>query len=488
MRDYNSEFRKAFGSITLFLEKYCGYRVVRRGGVGEQSSLWCPHHADTDNNRKGMNCHSNDDKDVWYCYTCKNEGAHIASGSYVQAIMEARNMSKEEAFEWCCNEAGIKRGKTNGYDPVSVRRMFVQECHRRLMENYSTEGSDYHLATEYITKRGFIGKTVTKYAMGYSNSSELDALKSKGITTEDLIRADILRKSKKNGRLYNAFRGRVVMMCGNNIYGRAISDDKVLKHLYTSSGNLIFNAVSAEKQKRDKLFIVESIYDALSIEQFIDRLGLNATCVGTLGTQGIKLDKLVAWVKKVNPVEVIIIPDSDPWFNQKNLGRRHMAGQKAGLKKAKALMQEGISVRLMPLKTGMDPNDLSKVMPDGTRVGAKDFLEMINKAMPVLQFEIFCEAHYYKFSCLGAKDAFLAKVRDIVLSNNIRLSSEIVRYISAIIHTEEDEVRDYFSNTLLMRSTMDYFQKCYAGGYSDQQILDHIHKFMEIAKKRNEHN
>lgn len=462
MNNRNLEFRNAFGGITNFLTKYFGYVLVKDG---VNKSLYCPNHADSENNRKGINCHSNDTNDTWFCYSCANEGSHIAhGGSYIAAVMENKNMSKAEAVRWLCKEAGIEN-KATEYSVKDIREMFVMECHRNLIAKMN-ETEEFNAAAKYLANRGFIMRTLRKFGVGYSNSEELKTLRQKGISQEMLVKAGILRTSKK-GRIYNAFRGRIVMMVGENIYGRAVSSESGLKHLYTMGGNTVFNKTAALAKKRDILFVVESAFDALTINQFIERLGMNWAVIATCGTHGIRDADLVEFVKDASPVETIIIPDCDPWVNES--GRRHMAGQTAGLEKAKKFALKELPVRLLVLPPNSDPNDLSK-----NKVGAGKFKEMVLRAMPPVKYELFCEAHYYDLKDFGGKSGFLEKAKAIIANHYLVMRSEVIIYLVQLTKLPIGEVEDFFTNAVKQSAVCEYFRRCRAKGLTDEMILNHI--------------
>lgn len=467
MKDYTLEFRKSFGGITNFLTTYCGYRLVK---PGINAGLWCPNHADSETNRKGGNCHSNDAKDVWYCYSCANQGTAIHKGSYVEACMANMNMDRKEAFRWLCDKAGISIGNVE-YDPVDIRRMFVEICHKNLMTNMNSI-EDYMGASQYIASRGFILRTLKTYRIGYSNSSELKELNAKGISKEMLIKAGILHLSKK-GKYYNAFRNRVVMMVGNSLYGRDIRPTPYLKHYYSNSGNSIFNTLSCIGEK-DIIFVVESAFDALTIQQYINRLGKPWAVIATCGTQGIKIEELMKFIKEMNPVETVFIPDNDPWVKD---GVKHAPGQMAVIKKAKEFVKNNFAIRILVLPENSDPNDLSK-----NQVRARDFENMVNKALPFVPFEIYCASHFFDLKFGGAKTAFLEKVKRLIGTTNIPATSLVINQVSKLVNMKPVEVRDYLQDTLKENLAVNYYKRLIAKGLNDEDVIQHIKSLIATEK------
>ena len=68
--------------------------------------------------------------------------------------------------------------------------------------------------------------------------------------------------------------------------------------------------------EKDIIFIVESAFDALTINQYIHRLGRNWAVIGTCGTHGVKTEKLIKFIKESNPIEVAKIVASLVPFTQ----------------------------------------------------------------------------------------------------------------------------------------------------------------------------
>lgn len=472
-KDWNAIFRAKWPDFAKFLEQYCGYRAVREGGG--QIAMWCPHHHDSQGNRNGENCHVNNDKAVWYCYSCENEGQPIFTGSYVQAIMQAMNMSKEEAFKFLVHECGEDIGDVKR-TVVEVRRAFAMACFKLFWERINTDHR-YNAAARYVGGRGFILKTVRKFQLGFSTGDELKLLYKQGISKQELLDAGILRVSKRTGKMYNAFRNRIVMVVGANLYGRAIDQKNTLRHLYTTSANELFNARSAEAVRRDIIFVVEAAFDALTIDQYISRLGANWAVVATCGTHGVKDIELAKQLKKFNATEIVFVPDCDPWVKD---GRDFAVGQKSVLKKAKVFEENGIHTRILVLPDNSDPNDLSK-----NSVGAGKFKEMVNQALPVVSYEVFMTSHFYDLTQVGARESFLQKCKEIVASNHVGLTSDIVAQVAELVGKTEEEVFSFLSGSFMKSAVMQYFGICHRHGMTDEEIVKHISKLFakENAKK-----
>ena len=338
--DIDAAIDKKYGSFSNFLDTL-GFSSPEEGihAYGEETPKVCPGHDLHDNNKHGKNCHCNNGKHVWHCFSC-GEG-----GGAVEAVMFTKGMDNSEAYKWLLDELGLRQDNYE-YTDKEVRNIFVNVCHKLLLRSFQ-EQEEYHRAWSYARSRGFTPKMIKKYRFGYCRGWEaIQEMRRKGFRDNILERAGILRRSKKTGNLYPFFIGRLTMMVGDNVYGRSIDPSSDRRHLYTTSKNSVFN-MGMLASERDAVQLTESAYNAITCEQYNDALKQNWTWIATCGTKGIPTSELVAVLKKANPAEVVVIPDMDPWRTES--GARHAVGQKAGLQKALALQAAGLRVRIMVL-------------------------------------------------------------------------------------------------------------------------------------------
>ncbi len=235
--------------------------------------------------------------------------------------------------------------------------------------------------------------------------------KQLNIEDEELLKRAGILGTAGSGNTYFPFKGRVIARVSDTaFYGRALNPDEKRKHLY-SAGASNFQPWGLNRAREiatrkgiEKLFIVESILDAASVEAFIDATFQKEwVALATLGTMGVKLEALVAFCKELKPAEVVIIPDCDPW--RKEDGRVHAPGQQTGMKRADALQAAGLAVRVMPLPNGADPNDMTA--PKKLNWSAVKFLSVLDRALSPLQYRLWCSAHYFDLKTEGGRQGFL---------------------------------------------------------------------------------
>ena len=481
------DFRK-FEQLSELARTAFNYRLL--GGANDRISAVCPHHEQSDKNLNGHHLHINNAKGVWFCYVCENSG-HIHTGGYVQLVMANTGMSKSEAFKWLCERYDIKpEGGNNahkGHSVKNTRERFCECAHSSFVEGCKRKDQKFLIAYKYmLEKRGFTPKSMLKFRIGYiADNSVVQKMQSEGYTEDELLKAGILRESNRPGqKFWCPFYRRITLMAGHNVYGRFVPRDgeevKGLPHLYTSGTNSLFNENTIRPEaQRDVLFVVESIFDVITVQQYIDALNENWAVVGTLGTKGIKKEELIEKMSNSGAKEIVLIPDSDPWYSAKNGERtRHGVGQISGLKMAKAFVSAGLSTRVMVLPENSDPNDLSK-----NRFPEIDFREeLVKKALTPVQYQIWIEGNYLNLSETTGKETLLKRAKEIVeISGGVNAKDSFFSWLAGFVGVSVSEVENVFLHTFEKKAVMDYVRKCLLVGKTDEQIMAHIRKLIEQA-------
>lgn len=477
---------KQFELLSELARSAFGYVLL--GGNPTRISAVCPHHEPSEKNSKGHHLHFNDVKGCFFCYVCETSGK-MHTGGYTQLVMLNTGMSQQDAFKWLCDRYNIKEkgGVKKGHSVKETRMKFCEESHVSFIEGCKRKDRKFLEAYQYLlNKRGLSPKSMQKFRVGFiPDNTVISKMRNDGFTDEELLKAGILRESNRPGQKYWCpFFRRVTLMAGHNVYGRFVPRDgeevKGLPHLYTSGANSLFNENSIRPEaQRDVLFVVESIFDAITIQQYIDELNENWAVVATLGTKGIKKEELIEKMKTSGSKEIILIPDADPWYSSKNGGKtRHGVGQISGLKMAKAFVSAGLFTRVMLLPENSDPNDLSK-----NRFPEKDFREeLVKKALTPVQYQIWLEGHYLNLSETAGKETLLKRAKEIVeVAGGINAKDSFFAWLAEFVGVSISEVKDVFLHTFEKKAVMDYVRKCLLAGKTDEQIMAHIRKLIEQA-------
>ena len=329
-------------------------KLIRKG---RRHSGLCPFHAE-----KTPSFSVVDDDGFYHCFGC---GVH---GDAISFLREMDGLEFMEAVERLAEMAGLAVPRTVPQDPAASRQrkaaldileettLFFEAALRR------DDGRD---ATRYLKQRGLDSAIVKTYRIGYSPRMGLRAaLKDKGFSDEDMLAAGVIRKSDRDGSLYDYFRDRVMFPIENRqgkviAFGARALGDAQPKYLNSGEGPtfskkaVLFGWVQAREGLRRNLPLVVA-------EGYMDVIAIHhsgaAAAVAPLGTALTPEQIALLWKLHDEPV---LCFDGDA------------AGQRAqtrALERILPLLEPGRSARLAVLPEGKDPDDLIAASgPEGFR-------------------------------------------------------------------------------------------------------------------------
>ena len=329
-------------------------KLIRKG---RRHSGLCPFHAE-----KTPSFSVVDDDGFYHCFGC---GVH---GDAISFLREMDGLEFMEAVERLAEMAGLAVPRTVPQDPAASRQrkaaldileettLFFEAALRR------DDGRD---ATRYLKQRGLDSAIVKTYRIGYSPRMGLRAaLKGKGFSDEDMLAAGVIRKSDRDGSLYDYFRDRVMFPIENRqgnviAFGARALGDAQPKYLNSGEGPtfskkaVLYGWVQAREGLRRNLPLVvaEGYMDVIAIHH-----SGTAAAVAPLGTALTPEQIALLWKLHDEPV---LCFDGDA------------AGQRAqtrALERILPLLEPGRSARLAVLPEGKDPDDLIAASgPEGFR-------------------------------------------------------------------------------------------------------------------------
>jgi len=342
-------------------------KLIRKG---RRHSGLCPFHAE-----KTPSFSVVDDDGFYHCFGC---GVH---GDAISFLREMDGLEFMEAVERLAEMAGLAVPRTVPQDPAASRQrkaaldileettLFFEAALRR------DDGRD---ATRYLKQRGLDSAIVKTYRIGYSPRMGLRAaLKDKGFSDEDMLAAGVIRKSDRDGSLYDYFRDRVMFPIENRqgnviAFGARALGDAQPKYLNSGEGPtfskkaVLYGWVQAREGLRRNLPLVvaEGYMDVIAIHH-----SGTAAAVAPLGTALTPEQIALLWKLHDEPV---LCFDGDA------------AGQRAqtrALERILPLLEPGRSARLAVLPEGKDPDDLIAASgPEGFRkvIGtARSFIDSL---------------------------------------------------------------------------------------------------------------
>lgn len=294
-------------------------------------------------------------KGIFTCFGCS------AKGNAISFVMMLYNMTFPEAVEYLAKKLNIEykaEELTPEQKEARFRRSRIFEINQIALEYFRESYKQSLPAQKYATKeRGFKEETIDNMLIGFApyKGGFREYATQKGYKEQLLIDADLVRRSERDGSLYDTFRGRLMFTIrdrtGNIVgfSGRLMDKEnpkKLPKYINTGDtavykkGEHLFAYFESARQAAAvrTMNLVEGNPDAIRMHQ----IGVDNT-VAPLGTA--LTPKQIELIKKVADT-VIIIGDMDD------------AGQKAVVKNAETMLREGLAVRVMEIKDNYkDPDD-----------------------------------------------------------------------------------------------------------------------------------
>lgn len=399
---------KQKNSIVSIIEKYV--RLEKKGG-----KYWgcCPFH-----NEKTPSFVVNDDEGFYHCFGCKESGDVISflmkyeSCDFLQAIeILAKNANMEIPKYTGEKEVFEKKGKKD-----RIIKLLDVACKHYSENLYLPKAKQ---AQEYIKGRKFTKSDLENFKIGYSDGpfEIVNYLKKQGFKEQEMLDGGIVRG--KDGHYFDINANRLVFPIFNSFnecvgFSSRVLDNSLPKYINTPEtlvfhkGRVVFgiNLVKTLKQQGllEKIIVVEGQIDVIAMH----RAGFKSTvaCMGTAMTK-----ENAHELKKLSN-SVVLCFDGDT------------AGQKATIKSIDVLKEEGVEVKVASLPDKHDPDEIIK------EFGADYLRNLIENALPTIDYLIEIERKKYDFSKADEKGKFVAAALKIV--SKIGLESEEDVYLEKL--------------------------------------------------------
>ena len=270
-------------------------------------------------------------------------------------------------------------------------------------------------ALDYLTGRGLTIKTIKHFGLGAAPDSWdalIHHLKEKGYTESDMLAANVIGKSQR-GSIYDRFRKRVMFpiinIRGNIVAfsGRAMpGDDKqggkyvntADTPVYKKSENL-FGINFAKNVCSERVILVEGNMDVISLHQ----AGFENT-VAPLGTAFTteQANLLSRYTK-----EIVLMLDADA------------AGQKAVRRASELLENTGLSVRVVVVPDGKDPDEYIK------KNGKERFAALLEGAVSDMEYKLLTAAKDINLDNEDGRLKYLAAAAEIIAASDDIMTRDI---------------------------------------------------------------
>lgn len=398
---------KSRSSITDIVSSYVNLKRRGRNLVG-----LCPFHSE-----KTPSFNLYPENGSFYCFGCG------AGGDVITFIMKIENLDYIEAVKFLAQRAGLEMPENSYDDGMAKMRTRILEANREAARFYYRQLYEPlgRQGLEYFHNRGLTDKTIRHFGLGYSPKSRFalcDYLRKLGFSDNEIVSANLAFKSSDGRRIVDRFADRVMFpiidLRGNVIaFGGRILTDQKPKYLNTSdtlafkkSANL-FSLNNAKNTGERTLILCEGYMDVIALNQ--------AGFCNTVATLGTALTAEQALLIKRYADEVIICYDADE------------AGQKATSRAIEILRSAGLTIRIINIPDGKDPDEFIRNRGDK---GPAAFRNILENSGNDVEYRLFKLRNRYDISRPDAKAQYMSDALKIIASLDSSVEQDI--YVSKL--------------------------------------------------------
>jgi DNA primase len=352
------------------VEVASGYARLRKAG-GHRFKGLCPFHSE-----RTPSFTVDAAKGLWHCFGC-GEG-----GNVYQLVQKAENLPFPEAVEWLARKTGFSlryeemRPGERLQSGIKTRLIAANDSAARFWHEVLLQSPEALAARRYLERRGFGADVARRWMIGYAPGRDALCrhLLEEGFSPEEIERADLGRRSQRDGSLYDTFRERIMFPTWNlqndvvGFGGRALGD-KQPKYVNTSETPVFSKSRLLFGLNRAKSPIARGI--AVVVEGYTDVIALHeAGATEAVATNGVALQETHLEMLKKFTQRVVLMLDADE------------AGKGATARSFGMHYRIGLEVLVAPLPAGRDPADV--VAEDGVDAIRK----YIDGAQPLLAYKL----------------------------------------------------------------------------------------------------
>ncbi len=381
-------------------------------------------------------------KGIFHCFGCG------AGGNVFNFIMKHEGLDFPDVVRLLAKKTGVSLPRASEFKPEAKPSQDLFKINELACAWYEEilKKPQGRQALEYLKKRGFQSAVVLKFRLGFAPSGNglLNFMRSKGIKEEVLIQAGLI--TSKDSRVYESYRQRLIFPifdARSRIlgFGARVLDDSLPKYInspqtpiYNKGSHLYgLNFSKEEIRKQDFCIIVEGYVDLLSAYQ----AGFT-NIVASLGTA--LTNHQIRLLKRYSN-NVVMIFDAD------------QAGQLASLRNLDLLIEEDVSVKIVRLPEGEDPDSFL------CKFGREKFAEMLQNAHELFDYKLELLARSHDLSTVEGKVGIAKHMLPTIdrVHNAIRRSGYIKKLAQEFSKGEKSLGEEWILTELKkVKKTLDY--------------------------------
>lgn len=424
------------------------YLPLKRAGSAFKCN--CPFH-----NEKTPSFVVNPIRQSFHCFGC-GEG-----GSAIGFVMQYENLPFPDAVKKLATRAGIPILE-EAYDPEADKRRKqlsrLKEVHNKaaeFMHQQLMSSPDAQHARDYLKSRGYGRGMAERWKVGWMPENThvfLDWAREKKFTGAELINSDLAgRKDDSNPRagIYVRFRGRLMFPIHNDygdiiaFSGRNLREDAPGGKYINSRETLLF-------KKSKTFFALDKARRSMPKEKFgllcegqIDVIACHENGItNAIAGLGTAFTPEHARILKRYTKDVVLCYDADG------------AGFKAADKAFQILSADDLSVRMVKMPEGEDPDTLIK------KIGADAFKELVGSARDYFEVKLDHEMNTRDLSSVRERVALANELASLVACVSDKLTKDaLINQIATHLGLGAEELRGGVVQAEKQRSKEEFFSQ-----------------------------
>nr|WP_321502982.1 DNA primase [uncultured Dethiosulfovibrio sp.] len=332
---------------------------------GQNYKGLCPFH-----DEKTPSFHVSQERQTWHCFGCGK------GGDIFTFMMDKEGFSFTETLDVLSKRAGIELQfrSEGGKNRKNLFEVMEYVCNRYTKALHGDQGA---VARSYLSRREIDENCCRDFSLGWAPPSWDFLVRECGassIELGDLVRCGMVIQGDRG--YYDRFRGRIIFpikdISGRTIaFGGRITEGDGAKYLNSPETEIYSKRKTLYLIERAKSAIREKGY-AILVEGYMDAIRSHMNGFPqTIATLGTALTEEQAAIIKRLADRVYICYDADG------------AGQAASLRGMYVLQKAGLSVKVVRLPKGKDPDDLLSD-PDGV----VEYKDRLRSALSLVDYHI----------------------------------------------------------------------------------------------------
>jgi DNA primase len=342
------------------------YLQLKPAGSGSFKAC-CPFHQE-----KSPSFYVNRPRQSWHCFGCDQ------GGDLIDFVQRMEGMDFAEALRLLADKAGVELPAYDAKAGTERKRIHeLNDLAARFFRAQLLKSQQAQQARDYVKYRGLDDLTVDVWRLGYAPDSWDSlalALKSKGATDDELVKAGLCQTGQKGG-VYDRFRDRLMFPIAD-VHGRIAgftgrildAEKKEAKYVNTpetsvyKKSSIVYglDQSKGEIKRQNLAVIVEGNMDVIGSHQF------NITNVVASSGTALTAEQLGLLKRFSNNLAIA--------FDADNAGN---AATVRGLDLARSL-DFNVKLITLPPEAGKDPDDAVRKDPEIWRQAIRDALPIVD--------------------------------------------------------------------------------------------------------------